>query len=308
MMSARFPADIMATAVVPWTDDFTLDERLFGRELELMLADGHRHIYIFGTAGEGYAVTDQQFLQITRAFVDGLRSSGVEPMVGVISLSLPTIIARIEAARDLGVHRFQISLPSWGALDEGEVFRFFDHVLGRFSDCAFLHYNLPRTKRLVTAEEYARLAATYPNLVATKNSTDSMTRVRDLIEKAPQLQHFLSETGFTYGSLVGECGLLISAAATNMRAGREFFEAGCTGNVEKLIRMEGEIHQITRELLRVVTDNERIDGAYDKVLWKLHDPEFPLGMLPPYAAAKPDAAEKLMAFLRAKLPHWAPAK
>ena len=25
-----------------------------------------------------------------------------------------------------------------------------------------------------------------------------------------------------------------------------------------------------------------IDGAYDKVLWKLHDPEFPLRLLPPY--------------------------
>jgi len=306
-MGTRFPADIMATAVVPWTEDFKLDERLFRRELELMLADGHRHIYLFGTAGEGYAVTDEQFLQITQVFFDGLRTSGVEPMVGVISLSLPTIMVRIEAARDLGVRRFQISLPSWGALDDGEVSRFFDRVLGRFPDCDFLHYNLLRTKRLVTAEEYGRLAATYPNLVATKNSTDSMTRVRDLIEKAPQLQHFLGETGFTYGSLVGECGLLISAAATNMRAGREFFEAGRTRNVAKLIQMEGEIHQITRELLRVVTDGERIDGAYDKVLWKLHDPEFPLRMLPPYAAAKPDAADRLLSYLRENFPRWAPS-
>ena len=126
-MSARFPADIMATAVIPWTEGWTLDERRFRRELELMLTDGHRHIYIFGTAGEGYAVTDEQFLQITRVFVDGLRGSGVEPMVGVISLSLPTIIARIEAA--------------------------------------------------------------YPNLVATKNSTDSMVRVRDLIETSPTRQN-----------------------------------------------------------------------------------------------------------------------
>jgi dihydrodipicolinate synthase/N-acetylneuraminate lyase len=306
-MSARYPADILATAVVPWTEQWTLDERLFRRELELMLADGHRHLYIFGTAGEGYAVNDEQFLQITRVFVDGLRGSGVEPMVGVISLSLPTIIARIEAARDLGVRQFQISLPSWGALDEGEVFRFFDHVLGRFPDCRFLHYNLLRTKRLVTPDEYARLAAAHPNLVATKNTADIMSRVRDLLEKAPMLRHFLGESGYSYGSLIGECGLLISAASTNMRAGREFFEAGRARDVAKLIRLEGEIHWITGELLRVVTDGERIDGAYDKVLWKIHDLEFPLRMLPPYSAAKPDAAERLLAFLRENLPHWAPS-
>jgi dihydrodipicolinate synthase/N-acetylneuraminate lyase len=306
-MSARYPADIMATAVVPWTEQWTLDERLFRHELELMLAAGHHHMYIFGTAGEGYAVNDEQFLQIIRAFVDGLRGSGVEPMVGVISMSLPTIVARIEAAQDLGVRQFQISLPSWGALDEGEVFHFFDHVLGRFPDCSFLHYNLLRTKRLVTPDEYARLAAAHPNLVATKNTADSMARVRDLLEKAPMLQHFLGETGYTYGSLIGECGLLISAAATNMRAGREFFEAGRARDVEKLIRLEGEIHRITGELQRLVTDGERIDGAYDKVLWKIHDLDFPLRMLPPYSPAKPDAAERLLSFLRENLPHWAPS-
>src|SRR5689334_24991645 len=64
--SARYPAEIMATAVVPWTEDWQLDERTFRRELEGLMAAGYRHIYTFGTAGEGYAVDDAQFLAITR--------------------------------------------------------------------------------------------------------------------------------------------------------------------------------------------------------------------------------------------------
>ena len=306
MPGARFPADIMATAVVPWTAAWQLDERLFRHEVEMRLTQGHRHIYIFGTAGEGYAVTDEQFLQITRVFVDAMRAGGVEPMVGVISLSLPTIIGRIAAARALGVRQFQISLPRWAALDDSELVAFFGQILGQFEDCVFLHYNLPRTKRLVTPDEYATLAATHPNLVATKNSTDSMRRVRDLLEKAPMLRHFLSETGYAFGSQVAECGLLISVASTNMRAGRAFFEAGQRRDAETLIRMEGELHQIAGELARAVGDGERIDGAYDKVLWKLHDPRVPLRLLPPYQGAPSDAAERLTAYLRANYPHWAP--
>ncbi len=174
--AARYPAEIMATAVIPWTADWQLDERLFRRELTGLMALGYRHIYIFGTAGEGYAVDDAQFLAITRVYAEAVRAGGVEPMVGVINLALSTIIARIEAARELGARRFQISLPSWGALETDEVRHFFDAVLGRFTDCEFLHYNLPRVKRLVTPTEYATLVADYPNLVATKNSTDSMTR------------------------------------------------------------------------------------------------------------------------------------
>ena len=63
-------------------------------------------------------------------------------MVGVISLSLPTIIERIERARQMGIRHFQISLPSWGALSDSELKTFFKETCGRFPDCSFLHYNL----------------------------------------------------------------------------------------------------------------------------------------------------------------------
>src|SRR5579859_5879664 len=210
----RYPSCILATAVTPWTDGWQLDEPAFRRQIERLLSFGYRHLYIFGTAGEAHAVDDDQFLGVTRAFVDALSGSGVEPMVGVISLSLPTIFGRIAAARDLGVRRFQISLPSWGALSPAETFRFFDVVLGRFPECEFLHYNTPRSKRLVTPEEYARIARDHLNLVATKNMGDSMGQIRGLLEKAPTVLHFLSETGYVFGSQIGPCGLLVSIATT----------------------------------------------------------------------------------------------
>ena len=34
--------------------------------------------------------------------------------------------------------------------------------------------------------------------------------IQSLIEDAPQLQHFLSESGYIYGSLFGECSILAS--------------------------------------------------------------------------------------------------
>ena len=131
-------------------------------------------------------------------------------MVGVISLSLGTILERIQRCRDDGVRLFQISLPSWGALNDRELFCFFDSACGSFPDCQFLHYNLPRAKRIVTGQEYGRIAEAHPNLVGTKNTGDSLAHIQSLLEDAPQLQHFLSETGFVYGSLLGECGILAS--------------------------------------------------------------------------------------------------
>lgn len=306
MSKTRFPACILATAVISWTEDWCLDEAIFRRQISILLANGYRNLYIFGTAGEGYAVTVDRFLHVARIFVDEMRRGGAEPMVGVVSLSLPTITARIEATHALGVRYFQMSLPSRGVLDDQEMDSLFEQVLGRFTDCQFLHYNLLRAKRLVTAAEYARLAERYPNLVATKNSTDAMGRIRDLIGKAPQMQHFLTERGFAYGSLIGECGLLISVAISNLAMGHRYFEAGRARDVQTLLRMEAELSRMVEALIEYVGGGARIDGAYDKVNARLHDPDFPLSLVPPYRGASTDAQERYLAYLREQVPHWAP--
>jgi dihydrodipicolinate synthase/N-acetylneuraminate lyase len=302
----RFPACILATVVAPWTAEYRLDEALFRFEIASLLAAGYSHLYVFGTAGEGYAVSEAQFEQVASVFVEEMRSGGAEPMVGVISLSLETMLQRIAFARhSLGVRHFQISLPSWGALETAEVRAFFDVVLGRYPDCDFLHYNLLRTKRLVTAEEYALIAADHPNLVATKNSTDSMLRIRDLIEKAPTVQHFLNEHGFVYGSLVGECGLLISLGTLNLIMGQRYFAAGQQHDLSALLRMETELTRLGEKFHECVSGGRTlIDGAYDKVLWWLHDNRFPLRMLPPYQGATPAGAGAFAKFVRDNYPAW----
>ncbi len=80
---------ILATAVVPWTDRLEFDEPAFRRQVHAIARGLTRHIYVFGTAGEGYAVTERQFDQITRAFWASAQEAGVTPMVGVIHASRP---------------------------------------------------------------------------------------------------------------------------------------------------------------------------------------------------------------------------
>jgi len=303
---ARYPSCIMAGCVVPWSDDNEFLDDLFRYEVRTLLAEGTEHLYIFGTAGEGYAVNNRQFKDIVTVFHDEMQRGQADPMVGVINQSLFTIIERIELARDIGVRRFQISLPNWGALAEQEMLEFFQETCGRFSDCQFLHYNLLRTKRLVTAPEYARLAEQFPNLVATKNSTDSMERIHALITQVPQLQHFLTETGFIYGSLLGECGLLVSLASTNWKAGRAFFEAGRRHDAAALLADQRELNAMLYMLINEGGPGEHIDGTFDKMIWKLHDGRFPLRLLPPYQGASVDAFNRFQDKLRDKFPRWAP--
>ena len=52
----RFPADIMCTCVVPWDERGEFLEPLFVDQVHRLL-ELTPQLYIFGTAGEGHAVT-----------------------------------------------------------------------------------------------------------------------------------------------------------------------------------------------------------------------------------------------------------
>lgn len=301
----RFPSCIMATCCIPWDEAGRFAEAIFRRSVRTTLAAGTKHVYVFGTAGEGYAVADRQFDQIVAAFADEMRQGGADPMVGVISLSLGTILERIERSRNLGVRQFQISLPSWAALGDHELSAFFDQVCNSFPDCRFMHYNLMRTKRLITGKEYGRLAEAHPNLVATKNCGDSMSHIQSLIEDAPQLQHFLSERGYGYGCQFGECSILASFTM-NWSKQRALFEAGKKGDLAAIAGIEKEASLVLKTLFETVPDN-RIDGAYDKLFEKMYHPDFPLRLLPPYGGPSDSEYQAFVKLLGERLPEWVPA-
>jgi dihydrodipicolinate synthase/N-acetylneuraminate lyase len=303
----RYRRTILASCCVPWHADFTFAEEIFRRQVRHMIAQGISDLYIFGTAGEGYAVTDRQFDEITRVFLEETRGEGIQSMVGLISISLPTIVERIERAMAMGARRFQISLPSWGTLRDAEIASFFHETCGRFRDCEFLHYNLIRTGRIIPGAEYGQLAAEYPNLVATKNSTTDEARLQSLMNDAPDLRHFITEPGFPKAARMGECGFLVSIASTNFARAREYFEAGKSGDFTKLDAMQEELMSLAAEMKNAVGDNAHMDGAFDKLFCHLHDDQFPLRLLPPYLGCTPEIFQRFADAVRTRHPRWMPS-
>ena len=110
---SRYPRTVLGTVCVPWRDDGTLDEACFRRTITNLVTSGMPDLYIFGTAGEGYAVSESDFRRIATVFAETMRDAGgAPPMVGVVNQSLATIIERIRFCRAAGITTFQISLPN----------------------------------------------------------------------------------------------------------------------------------------------------------------------------------------------------
>ena len=69
----RYPQAILVSCEVPWDEKEQLLEEVFRQEVRMVLKQ-FNHLYIFGTAGEGYAVDTPRFQQIVRIFYEETRA------------------------------------------------------------------------------------------------------------------------------------------------------------------------------------------------------------------------------------------
>ena len=290
------PASILATCVIPWDRRFQFEEESFRRHVRQIAGSITRHIYIFGTAGEGHAVSDAVFKEIAAAFYQEALNSSVTPMLGLISNSLATVIERIEYGIELGYRQFQLSLPSWGRLSDPELEAFFRETCGRFPAVQFLHYNTPRGGRVLTGAEYHRLARTYESLAAIKFTSSSAETVAELVTHCPPLQCFLTEPAYVLARPLVECGLLVSLSGVRASLPTRFIESDGDG-LQRLGVLADEIHAALLESLGDEARDVHMDGAFEKVIARAHGAEIPLRLLPPYHGFSEAACARFMARL-----------
>ena len=304
MSEKRYPRTILATACIPWTESYELDEKCFRDEVRGLIGRGIHNIYVFGTAGEGYAVSDEQFETVVRVFADEMKGPDLYPMVGLISLSLSTMIKRVRLACSYGIRDFQFALPSWGALSDKELLTFAHLLCDPFPDCRFLNYNQSRAKRILGVSDYVKLAEEIPNLVGAKFADPTIATMIDIVDSDCPLQFFVCEYAYGYGCMIGEFAYLLSIAYPNITRAWEYFHAGVAKDREKLLQIQQECRVLNKGLMDIV-GTTFMDGAYDKMFSRLLDDEFPLRLLPPYSFVSEDTFTEYRRFIEDSLPQWA---
>ena len=296
-MIKRYPSVMMATALVPWNENYEFMPEVFEAQVKHMIDGGLKHIYLFGTAGEGYAVNNHQFETIVKLFSELMKDDKLHPMVGLIDMSVSRMKEKLELAYSFGIREFQFSLPCWAQLNSDEIFKFFDVLLPEYPDCKFLNYNLSKTKRLLEPEELFKLAELHPNFVAVKQTRGEESDLAAIASSDTQLQFFITERNFLNLSKLTECGLLMSISNTDLKMATELFNACKNGDFSSAEHTLNIFLDIRTKMINSITF-PAIDGVYDKLYTKYNVPEFPLRLLPPYQYATDQVYEKFAATTR----------
>ena len=301
---ARYPSTVMVSIVCPWDEREQLDEAMFRRAAQHAVADGFDHLYVFGTAGEGYAVDTAGFRRVVEVFRDELGGTKATPMIGVIGLSTANVVERIGIAHGMGLRQFQISLPSWNVPTDAEVLTYFEDVCGAFPDSTFMHYNTARVGRVVNGPLYRQIIERVPNLAATKTMSGDLSVVASVVREAPELMHFLTERSVGYGAQFGEVALLGTWGALAPKKSWALLAAAQAGRYEEAAAIGDWFDRLNDEVFTPLMADRRIDGAYDKTIEKLGAgmEGFPLRMLSPYRTVSDAEFEAARRTLRQRFP------
>ena len=301
-ISKRYPQMMLSTALIPWTEDFQFDEAMFRKEVRLLIESGIKHIYIFGTAGEGYDMNTEEYTRIAKVFREEMYAPGLHPMVCVISVSPQLVIERIKIAYAIGFREFQLVLPCWGVVDDKEMMCYFHMVCDLFPDCQFIIYNVGRGGRVLGPDQFMMIAKEIPNVVAAKLTSPSMIAIQDLIRCDCPIQFIVIDFAWALATDIGECGYLVALAAPNAQVAKSYFEAGLHHDHEMLLRYQKILFDMRDHLIKVV--GNAMDGTYDKMTLKLVMPEFPLRLRPPYHYPSETDFITHRDFIRKNYPDW----
>lgn len=177
-------------------DDGTLDYEAWGKHLDHLIDAGINGILIFGSIGEFYAYSLATKKEAVRFAINHVRHR-VPVLVGVGHTNLDEVLDFTHFAQDAGADAIVAVSPYYFGPSCVTAKRYFG-AIANACDLPIILYNFPaRTGSDLTPELVAELAQTYPTIVGIKDTVDTISHTRMMIEATRKVNpHFIVFSGF----------------------------------------------------------------------------------------------------------------
>lgn len=197
---------VWAAMPTPWNADFTIDTGCVN-ELVSRYAEADLHgAYTTGTDGEMHVMDLPEFRQLAVAVGQSAAATGLPFQMGCTWSHTEGVIERARIARDCGVFRIQVALPSWVVLNDLEILRFFEDLQSALPDMEFIHYNIAKSGRFLNGNDYRAVLDVAPNLIGSKHTGGDIASLIDIVQQTLQLDHFVVDGQIVPGALFGARG------------------------------------------------------------------------------------------------------
>jgi 4-hydroxy-tetrahydrodipicolinate synthase len=238
----------LVAIVTPLTTDGALDLPGWDRLLDFHLAEGTDGIVVAGTTGESPVLSLDEIEELTRRAVARCRGK-LKVIVGAGTYSTAATVARSTRLSRLGVDGVMFVTPYYNKPPQEGLYRHF-MAAADASAVPVVLYNVPgRTGVDLLPATVARLAR-HPRIVALKEATPQVSRLRELVSSLPTAFSVLSGDDATAIDFIagGAKGVISVTANVAPRRMREACAAALSGDLAAAQAIDADLQALHRDL------------------------------------------------------------
>lgn len=226
------PEGIVIPVITPVDEQGRFNEPVYRRLIDFWADNGIAGVFPFGTTGEFYAFSDDDYRRILEVTRDAVRGRmAIYAGANHITTAGAIRIARI--AEDIGVDALSVLTPMFISQTQDELKHYYRSIAESTSLPIVIYNNKPKTNVGVDPQTVAELAR-IPNIVGVKDSTGDMTNTEEYIRLTRDIPDFHVMVGrdtLIYAGLCyGASGAIASCANVAPALPVEIYHSFKAGN------------------------------------------------------------------------------
>lgn len=253
------------TLLLPLNADESIDYDRLDEELDAILRGGVAGIYSNGSAGEFYAQSHEEYLEVNTRMARACRAADVPFQVGASHPCPQETLVRLKAARHLEPDAYQVILPDWFVVRGEEVFTFLERVCEEAGDAGVVLYNPPHAKRQLSPEEFGALTKRFPKLLGIKVAGGDEKWYEAMREHCEDLSIFIPGHFLATGLAQGGHGAYSNVACIDPECSVKWNNI-ILSDPERGMAIQNEIVGFMQKHMAPLIQGGHVNAAADKLL------------------------------------------
>ncbi len=236
------PYGIIPPIITPFQDDGTINYDSLAKMSVHLVDNGVHGLFPFGTTGEFYAVSDEEFikaLKVVKEAVAGKTNRYGKPiqlLAGCSHITTRGVVHLIKLVEQVGGYDgVSVLTPMFISQTQDELYAHFKTIADSTQLPVIMYNNKPKTNVHITPETVARLAHDCPNIIGIKDSTGDMTNCEEYLRMTmdcrDKFQVIMGRDTLIYAALhYGAAGAVASCANVAPRVVADIYDKFIDGD------------------------------------------------------------------------------
>lgn len=182
------PYGVIPPIITPFREDGTIHYSALADMANHLVDHGVHGLFPFGTTGEFYAVSDEEFVKALQTVKEAVKNrtdcynKPIQLLAGCSHITTRGVVHLIRLVEQVGGYdAVSVLTPMFVSQTQDELYQYYKTIAGSTDMPVIMYNNKPKTNVTIAPETAARLAHDCPNIIGVKDSTGDMTNCEEYL-------------------------------------------------------------------------------------------------------------------------------